>query len=183
MSRALRQALAAALKPNGRKAAEDDEEVIEDTDDEETSSSAEDEDDTKSDAEDDDETEPEAAEDDDTGDDTGEEKGPAAAVMAERRRCVAIFTHANAESNPKLAARLLTDGTPAAKAVGYLDAAGSIPASAETGKQSLAQRVPASQVGKKPGQDAGGKTGSKKDAAGEALVNTAGRFFKKSKGA
>lgn len=70
-------------------------------------------------------------------DDEDKEK---AAVLAERARCVAIFTSPEASANPALAAHLVNTGMSADSALTTLSLAG-VPAAAAPQRQTLAERM------------------------------------------
>ena len=166
MKNVLAKAIASALKPANFRAATD-EPTDDETGDDETGDSSDDEKQAEDD-DDDPDAEGEDTTSDDDSDDDGDKKPDAAAVSSamnavraeERQRCLAIFSHPNAESSPKLAAKLLVDGTSQQQAVSFLDSV-----EANPGKQSgnsLAERVHASQGNKKPGQDSGKSKSSTK---------------------
>ncbi|MCP4936103.1 MAG: hypothetical protein GY927_18345 [bacterium] len=188
MTNALAKAIKAALKPVSFRAANDEDENTgdqgaDDSGDEDEPSAAEEEDEPEANDEDDEDVSADGQ--------NGDEEKPDAATLntairaareEERSRCVAIFSHQNAEGSPKLAAKLLADGTSENQAVSLLDAAeGKV--AANTGG-SLAERVHASQGSKKPGQDvAGGKRQTGKDVEGSALVASASKNFGQKKAA
>jgi len=181
MSNLLAQAIKSATRLGKMKAADDETVDDENLDDNEKEEAAE-EDEKDPDAED--EEEDIDAEDD--KDDKPEASAFDSALNAvrrdERARCCAIFGHDNAQGNPKLSAKLIVDGTAKSQALSLLDSVGP-GAAAKTG-DSLAERVRASQGGKKPGQDAGRKTGGDKQAdADNALAANASRNFGQRKAA
>ena len=184
MRNVLANAIASALKPANFRAASD-EPTDDETVDDDTGNSTDDEkqaedDDKDSDAEDttsDDANAGNSADDDDKKPDAAAVNSALAAVrVEERQRCIAIFSHPNAEGSPKLAAKLLVDGTSQQQAVSLLDSVEANPGT--NSGNSLAERVHASQGNKKPGQDkVSGNGGSGKASEGDALVASASKNF------
>lgn len=183
MKNLLAQAINKAIATGAKRAAEGDEdETVDDTivDDEGNEESAEGDEDDKPDAEDDEDDKEAEGDEDEKPDASASGGSVAAARLQERRRCCAIFTHANAEGNPNLAAKLLADGTSKNRAVSILN---SVSAGVKTGA-SLAERVQASQGSKRPGQDGGKKSaGTGQDSEANALVANASSNFGRNKAA
>lgn len=153
MKNALASAIKAAVTGKKTRAAmDDDEEVVVENEEETVDAEGDDEevvaagDDEEVEAEGDDEEV--VAEGDDEDKPAAKGKAVSAAVKAERARCIAIVTHANADAQPKLTARLLINGTSRKSAIGMLNA---VEASASGG--SLASRYFADQGNKRPGVD------------------------------
>jgi len=117
------------------------------------------------------------AEDEHDDDDTNaedEEDKEKAAVLAERARCVAIFTSPEASANPALAAHLVNTGMSADSALTTLSLAGA-PAAAAPQRQTLAERMGSLNV-PNPGASGGDAPDmSTPEAKADLIIKTAAK--------